>query len=151
MKKLRIPEPTDPEFLAQIERARAAAKAADESEPRAVSASYDASTGRVRIDLVNGCVFEFPAELGQGLRGAEPTDLAQVEVYPDGEGLHWETLDVDLSVPGLMAGVFGGRAWMRALAARGGKKGGAARSEAKAAAARENGKKGGRPRKERAA
>ena len=51
--------------------------------------------------------------------------------------------DADFTVAGLVAGVFGTRAWMAEL----GRKGGSVTSEAKAAAVRENGKKGGRPRK----
>lgn len=57
-----------------------------------------------------------------------------------GIGLHWETLDVDLSVPDLLAGPFGAKAHMAQHA-------GQARSAAKAAAARANGSRGGRPRK----
>jgi hypothetical protein len=139
--------PTDAEILAKIPRALKAAAEADRSEPRAVAASYDRATGRVRLDLANGCVFEFPAELAQGLAGAAPDDLAQLEVYPGGEGLRWERLDADLSVPGLIAGVFGGGAWMRQLGRQMGRKGGSARTRSKARAARENGKRGGRPRK----
>lgn len=139
--------PTDAEILAKIPAAVAAAQKADRTEPRAAAASYLRQTGRVRIDLTNGCAFEFPAALAQGLAGAEPDDLAQVEVYPGGEGLRWDRLDVDLSVPGLLAGAFGGEGWMRQLGRRMGQKGGSARTESKAAAARENGKRGGRPRK----
>jgi hypothetical protein len=70
--------------------------------------------------------------------------LAQIEILGLGLGLHWEQLDVDLSVPGLLAGLFGTKAYMdRQRAARAG----AATSVAKAAAARRNGRKGGRPRK----
>jgi hypothetical protein len=47
---------------------------------------------------------------------------------------------VDISLPGLMNGIFGTRAHMARLA-------GSATSPAKAAAARANGAKGGRPRK----
>lgn len=60
-----------------------------------------------------------------------------------GFGLHWEALDVDLSIPTLMAGSFGTKAWMRELARRAG----SVTSPAKAAAARVNGAKGGRPTK----
>jgi hypothetical protein len=56
-----------------------------------------------------------------------------------GYGLHWEALDVDLSIPGLIAGIFGTRSYMARRA-------GQATSPAKAAAARANGAKGGRPR-----
>lgn len=66
--------------------------------------------------------------------------LAAVELLGQGYGLHWEELDVDLSLPGLMAGLFGTKAWMARRA-------GQATSAAKAAAARANGAKGGRPRK----
>lgn len=139
--------PTDAEILARIPAAIERAHKADRTEPRAAAASYDRASGRVRIDLTNGCAFEFPVALAQGLEGAAAEDLAQVEVYPGGEGLRWQRLDVDLSVPGLLAGVFGGEAWMRQMGRQMGQKGGSARTQSKARAARENGKRGGRPRK----
>ena len=113
-------------------------------EPRAMSARFDPTTGRVDVELTNGCSFAFPARHVQGLESASDADLGEVEVLGRGFGLHWERLDVDVSVPGLLAGLFGTRAWMdRQRAARAG----AVRSAAKAAAARANGAKGGRPRK----
>ncbi len=113
-------------------------------EPRARVARYDRRTGRVHVALTNGCTFAFPARKAQGLERASDVQLAQVEILGLGLGLHWETLDVDLSVPGLLAGLFGTKAYMdRQRAARAG----SARSAAKAAAARRNGAKGGRPRK----
>lgn len=139
--------PTDAEILAKIPAAIERAAEADRTEPRAAGASYDHASGRVRIDLTNGCAFEFPVALAQGLEDAAAEDLAHVEVYPGGEGLRWERLDVDLSVPGLLAGVFGGEAWMRQMGRQMGQKGGSARTRSKARAARENGKRGGRPRK----
>ena len=114
------------------------------TEPRARAARYDRRTGRVHVDLTNGCSFAFPARKGQGLERASDAELAQVEILGLGIGLHWERLDVDLSVPGLLAGLLGTKAYMdRQRAARAG----AATSAAKAAAARRNGAKGGRPRK----
>jgi hypothetical protein len=114
------------------------------SEPRARTARYDRRTGRVHVELTNGCTFAFPARNAEGLERARDAELAQVEILGLGLGLHWERLDVDLSVPGLLAGLFGTKAYMdRQRAARAG----AARSVAKAAAARRNGAKGGRPRK----
>lgn len=106
---------TEAEFLAQIAEADARAAEEDRTEPRARAASFDPATRRVRIELKNGCAFEFPADLGQGLRGASAEDLAQIQVFPGGIGLRWATLDVDLSVTGLVSGVFGTRAWMRQL------------------------------------
>ena len=127
-------EPTDAELDAALARGAAARR----DEPRAAAARYDGALDRVVVELTNGCLFAFPPRLAQGLEGATPAQLALVEVLGSGHGLHWEALDVDLSVPGLMAGLFGTAAHMARL-------GGRASSAAKAAAARENGKKGGRP------
>lgn len=133
---------SDQEVLAQIAEARERARAAGTAEPRAMSARYDRRRRLVVVELTNGALFAFPPELGQGLRGASPDDLAAVEVSPSGLGLHWENLDADLLVPALLQGMFGTKAWMREL----GRAGGAARSDAKARAARANGLRGGRPR-----
>ena len=54
----------------------------------------------------------------QDLEDATPEQMAEVEVIGAGGGLHWETLDVDFSVPGLVNGVFDTAKWM---AARGGR------------------------------
>jgi Protein of unknown function (DUF2442) len=70
----------------------------DATEPRAISARYDRTSGQIVIHLKDGSTFMFPHELGQGLAGADPDDLAAIEVTPSGNGLHWETLDVDLRV-----------------------------------------------------
>ncbi|KRA57782.1 hypothetical protein ASD79_15825 [Caulobacter sp. Root655] len=113
-------------------------------EPRAASARYDQATGRIVVELTSGSAFAFPARLGQGLETATDEQLAQVEVLGAGYGLHWEALDVDLSIPGLAAGIFGTKAHMARIAGR-------SSSPAKAAAARANGAKGGRPRKAGAA
>src|SRR5713226_5250264 len=118
------------------------------TEPRARAVRYNRKTGRVQVDLTNGCSFVFPAREAQGLERASDEELAQIEILGLGLGLHWERLDVDLTVPGLLAGLFGTKAYMdRQRAARAG----AARSAAKAAAVRRNGAKGGRPRKVTAA
>lgn len=126
---------------AAIDAAMECGREAVREEPRAAAAHYDARTGRVIVDLTNGCTFAFPSRLGQGLEGATPEQIAAVEVSASGHGLHWEDLDTDLSIPGLMAGLFGTRAHMARIAGR-------SRSPAKVAAARMNGAKGGRPRKQ---
>lgn len=114
------------------------------SAMHAVQARYDVATGRVVVDLTNGCAYAFPARLVQDLASASDDDLAGVEVDGLGFNLHWPALDADLYVPALIAGMFGTEAWMsRELARRAGQ----AKSPAKAEAARINGAKGGRPRK----
>ncbi|TPG38697.1 DUF2442 domain-containing protein [Roseomonas nepalensis] len=125
---------------AQIDKALTRGAAARIAEPRAVTARYDQQLRRVVVELSNGCIFAFPPGLGQGLESATEDQLAQVEVLGTGSGLHWEVLDVDLSLPGLLAGLFGTRAYMARHAGR-------TTSPTKAAAARTNGSKGGRPRK----
>ena len=113
-------------------------------EPQALAARYDGKSGRIVIDLTNGAQFAFPPQLAQGLAEAKKSALGEIVVSPAGFGLHWPRLDVDLTVSGLLAGMFGSRMWMRELASRGGK----SVSDKKAAAARSNGAKGGRPRLE---
>jgi hypothetical protein len=114
-------------------------------DPRAVAARYE--DGQIVIDLSTRYRVSFSPERAQGLAGAKPSDLAEIEITPSGYGLHWPRLDADLWLPALLEGVFGSRAWM---AARLGAEGGKATSDAKAAAARENGALGGRPRKAKA-
>ncbi len=129
---------------AQAEGAEARGRAMLETEPRAVAARYSRKTGRVTVDLANGCAYVFPTELVQELSDASPDALVDVEVDGAGFNLHWPKLDADLYVPALVAGVFGTRDWMsKAMARQAGRK----TSPAKAAAARSNGAKGGRPRK----
>lgn len=84
----------------------------------AVAARFDAVKNRIVIDLENGAEFSFPPVLAQGLSHASEADLKQIEISPLGTGLHWPKLDVDLTVDGLLAGVFGGHFWMRELAAK---------------------------------
>lgn len=102
----------------QIARANQAAVIANATEPRAQSAHYDAARGLVIVQLKSGATFSFPSAIAQGLEGASAADLADIELTPSGDGLHWESLDADLHVPSLLAGVFGTRAWMAQLQAQ---------------------------------
>lgn len=111
-------------------------------QPRAVKADYDARKARLVVELTNGVILMLPPRLLQGLQEATPAQIAKVELTPLGTGLHWEELDVDLSVAGLASGAFGSKAWMSELARYAGSR----TSARKAASSRENGKKGGRPR-----
>lgn len=100
---------------------------------------FDKDSGRIVVEFTNGSAFMVPARNLQGLQEATDEELSEVELLGE-TGLHWETLDVDYRIAALMAGTFGNAQFMEA-----GRRGGEARSEAKAAAARENGRKGGRP------
>jgi hypothetical protein len=50
------------------------------TEHRARAARFDAVSGRIVVDLANGCSFAFPARLAQGLEDASADALAEVEV-----------------------------------------------------------------------
>lgn len=122
-----------------FEAANARARRAMARGPQAVAARYE--DGRIVVDLANGCAFAFPASHAQGLAGAKAADLQRIEITPDGLGLHWPKLDADLYVPAIVNGILGSRQWMAQI----GRVGGKTSSTAKAAAARANGAKGGRP------
>nr|WP_244639422.1 DUF2442 domain-containing protein [Aureimonas endophytica] len=109
--------------------------------PLPQAARYDAASGRIVIDFANGSSFMVPARSLQGLEDASDAELAEVEIQGE-TGLHWETLDADFTIKGLMAGIFGTARFMEAA-----RRGGQSRPPAKVAASRENGRKGGRPRK----
>ena len=142
---------TEEAFMRELAEADERARLRREREPYAVSARYDAPSGQFVIGLSTGATFLFPARLAQGLAGGDPEALADVEISPMGDCLHWARLDADFSLLGLMMGSFGGQAWMSRLRQEVGRLNGAVTSEAKAKAARENGKKGGRPRKRKPA
>jgi hypothetical protein len=137
------PKISDQEFDRQYARATRRAREAEAAELRAKSARYDSMTRRMNIDLTNGLSFQVPVTLLDEFAGARPRDIAAVELGPRGAALHWENLDLDFSVAGLLTTVLGTAVVM----AEAGRKGGRARSPGKAAAVRANGAKGGRPRK----
>ena len=127
----------------EFEQAKARALAEREAG-HVQSARYNRRRDRVIVQLSTGVEVTFPVTLAEGLAGASPEDLAEIEISPTGLGLHWPRLDADLYVPALLQGVFGSRSWM---ASHIGAAGGKSRSSAKTAASRENGRKGGRPRR----
>ena len=65
-----------------------------ESDLKAAEAS-----GRVVLELADGCAYAFPARRVEDLVGASDADLASIHVDGAGVNLHWPTLDVDLFVP----------------------------------------------------
>ncbi len=59
-----------------IDRALARGRRQSVTEPRASKARYDRRTGRIVVDLTNGCSFVFPARSLQGLERASDAELA---------------------------------------------------------------------------
>ena|SRR5438045_3407606 len=137
-----MPEWVKKELRSNFARASRAGRWAAKTEPRAARAAYRARDKALRIELTNGAAITVPVKLIPGLKRAAPSDVRSVEVLGRGGGLHWESLDLDLSVPALVSSVFAGPEWMAEL----GRVGGGRSSAAKATAARRNGRKGGRPR-----
>jgi hypothetical protein len=138
---------SEQEFKRQVAEARSRGRAEMARELQAKSVRYDKDTRRIVVDLKNGSTFIFPPRLVEGLAGASPEDIAEVELGPRGAALFWRKLDQHYSLAGLTAGVFGSKAWMVEHL----RKAGSVTSKAKATAARANGAKGGRPPKRRTA
>ena len=82
-------------------------------------------------------------EVAKAIATLSKETVATVKLTPSGKGLRWEQPDIDVSIQGLLLGVFGSNVWMKEIASKGGR----AKSPQKAVAAKANGKKGGRPRK----
>lgn len=133
---------TDEEFERQFTAANKVGEAA--AKHAAISATYDRTANRIILDLKQGVTILISASLIDELGGATPEQLDEVKLLPSGLALHWESLDMDISLPGLLVDLIG----TGPLLSEVGKRGRGKTSSAKAAAARSNGMKGGRPRKE---
>jgi hypothetical protein len=108
-----------------------------------VDASYDSNRDAFSLTFRSGGSMVIPRQMVPGLSRAPIAALQSVSISPAGDALAWRAVDVDVYVPGLIERTFGARL----LAAASGRRGGRRKSKAKAAAARVNGAKGGRPRK----
>jgi hypothetical protein len=114
-------------------------------DPSAVTrARYVPRRDAIELEFVGGGTMLIPRALIPELDGVSPAIIGSVSVSPAGDALAWRALDVDLYIPGLVERAFG----TRVFAASNGQRGGHRRSKAKAAAARANGARGGRPRKQ---
>ncbi len=100
------------DFEMQFEAATERGRIALATKPRAKAVFYDAETGSLTIDLVNGATFTLPARFLQGLENASDAQLAQVEIGGVGFGLHWDELDADHLVEALLGGHFGSNRYM---------------------------------------
>lgn len=122
-------------------------KELDEVEPRAECVAYDARKKQVVLKLRRGAIVALPIDRIPWLQGATSRQLRGLRVNRFGHGIVLEELDIHISIRGILADLVG----LTGSAALMGAEGGKARSPAKAAAARANGKRGGRPRKKAAA
>lgn len=122
-------------------RARGGTRAEDPSA--VVDARYDSGSDAVLLEFRGGGSMTIPRRFIPDLEGRSVAALEAVSVSAAGDALLWVSIDADVYVPGLVERAFG----HRLFAASAGQRGGRQRSKAKAAAARRNGAKGGRPRK----
>jgi hypothetical protein len=127
----------------EYETARRRAAIENATQPRALKA-YVTASGSLALELARGVTISIPLIDVPGLPSTTPRrgtqSRANVVIEGNGEYLRWPDLDVDLSVPNLIAGAL--RVTTVAANAR---RAGSVTSAAKAAAVRENRKKGGRP------
>ena len=130
------------ELKRNLDKANRVGQVAAMTEPRAVEAKYLPASRHLRVRLANGASLSLPISVIPELRDATRAQLSGIEILPGGDALHWEALDFTVSVPGLVASLFSPATWMSEL----GRLGGTRSTLAKAAAARRNGLRGGRPR-----
>ena len=73
-------------------------------EPTAIRAW--AEDRYIFMELTDGRIVGFPADRFRILRGASNEQLKEVSVRLNGYALRWESLDEDLTVPGVVSGRF---------------------------------------------
>jgi hypothetical protein len=96
------------ELRANYTRASRRGRREAKTEPRTSRVTYLAREEALRIELTNGASITIPVALIPYLKGISPEDISAVEVLGRGGGLHWEHLDLDLSVPALVSSIFPG-------------------------------------------
>lgn len=73
-------------------------------EPAAIKAWAKKRT--IFIELTDGRIIGFPADRFKILSKATDEQLKEVSLRLDGFALRWESLDEDITVPGVVAGNF---------------------------------------------
>jgi hypothetical protein len=75
-----------------------------DTEPAAIRAWAEGRT--IYVELHDGRIVRFPADRFRILSKATEQQLAEVTVQLNGFALRWESLDEDITVPGIVAGRF---------------------------------------------
>lgn len=75
-----------------------------QTEPAAIRVWVEKRT--VYVELADGRIFGFPADRFKILSSASDLELQEVRLELNGYALRWETLDEDITVPGVIAGHF---------------------------------------------
>ena len=87
-------------------------------EPRAIEVFYDRQSKKIIIHFDNGCTFECPVSLLQGVCDLTDDEISQVKLTPAGWSITWSSADLDFGVEELVKGVFGTKAWMSKIAVK---------------------------------
>lgn len=74
------------------------------SDPRALATNVSVTDDELVVELADGRRVSAPLVWFPRLLAGNPSERAQWELVGEGEGIHWPTLDEDLSVAGLLAG-----------------------------------------------
>ena len=130
-----------------LSRALEAGQREAETEFRARSVRYDLDRDVIEIVTTQNVGFLVPRAWIGPFAQLPPDQLALLDVWPDGSAIELDTLDIHVSVHGLLSQVLPAILPSSFLAGLFGSRGGKSTSDAKKATARENGRKGGRPRK----
>ena len=96
---------TEQQIQDQIDRAIANRAKIDAVEPRANKVLFE--DGRITLHFNNGAIFSFLTSSVEAIANLSPEVLATVELTPSGKGLRWDEPDRDLSIQGLLLGIFG--------------------------------------------
>lgn len=73
-------------------------------EPAAIRARLEHRT--IFLELTDGRIIGFPADRFRILKNATDEQLKEVSLRLDGFALRWESLDEDITVPGVVVGNF---------------------------------------------
>jgi hypothetical protein len=73
-------------------------------EPTAIKAWAEGRT--IFIELTDSRIIGFPSDRFKILKNATNEQLKEVTIRLDGYALRWESLDEDITVPGVVAGNF---------------------------------------------
>jgi hypothetical protein len=73
-------------------------------EPTAIRAWAEGRT--IYIELTDGRIIGFPADRFKILKNATDEQLKEVTLRLNGYALRWESLDEDITIPGIVAGNF---------------------------------------------
>lgn len=106
---------SETEFENQFSEASQRGQAQSSNSLNAVAIEYDQPSNCLRIELRNGVILLVPCDKLQGLADARSEDIKVMKLVSHGSAIHWSKLDVQLTVPFLLAGIFGTKEWMKEL------------------------------------